>query len=95
MGGEVADGEGASADVVVHEAPQAIATGVVLHPARLEGGILAVVGKHQQPPPLGMVQHVLGQHMDIGHGGGADGAGGFSVAAKDVAARGLAGHTGG
>ena len=43
-------GSGVSAvgDDLVHHVPQPDAAGVVLHPARLKGGVLAAVGKDDE-----------------------------------------------
>ena len=64
-----------------------------MHPAGLEGGVLPVVGKHQQAPALGAVDHALGQHMHIGHRGGAHRAGRLAVVAAKPAATRAARHT--
>jgi hypothetical protein len=42
---------------------------MILHPAGLEGGILAIVAEDQQALSLGVVHHVLRQDVDIGHVG--------------------------
>ncbi len=58
----------APGDALHHERTQAEAAGVVAHPAGLERRVLAVVGEHQEPPALGAVDHVLGQHVHVGDG---------------------------
>jgi len=90
MGGEIPDGEGSLANLFVHEAAETEATGMILHPSGLEGGILAVVGKDQQAFALGVVEHTLGQHMHISSGGGADGTNGFAVLPEGLIAMGFA-----
>lgn len=63
---------------------------MILHPSGLESGILAVVAEDQQPRPFGMMDHVLGQHVDIRHVGGAHGAGRLAVGAAEAPAVGTA-----
>ena len=58
---------------------------MVLHPAGLEGGVLPVVAEHQQPRPLGVVHHVLREHVHVGDIGGAHRAGRLAVVAADAA----------
>ena len=54
----------------VHHVPQADAAGVVLHPARLEGGVLAAVGEDDQllVALRGGVDHRLGEDVNVGDG---------------------------
>ena len=76
---QVAYRESPLLQTVGHQCAQAEAAGVVFHPAGLESGLLAVVAEDQQALSLGVVHHVLGEDMDIGHIGGAHGACGFAV----------------
>ena len=52
-------------DAFRHQRPQPEAAGVVLHPARLERGVLAVVAEDEQAPPLRVVHHVLGKDVHV------------------------------
>ena len=53
-------------DDLVHHVPQADTPGVVLHPARLKGGVLAAVGKDDELLVAlgGGVDHRLGQECE-------------------------------
>ena len=75
-----------AAQSVRHQRPQAKPACVVLHPSGLEGGILAVVAEHEQPPPLRLLDHVLGQNVHVGGGAGAHGPRRFAVAAATAPA---------
>ena len=70
--GEVADGNRTVLHSRGHQGTQAVAAGVILHPARLESGILPIVAKDQQPGPFGVVHHVLGENVHVGHVSGAN-----------------------
>ena len=52
----------------MHHVPQPDAAGVVLHPARLEGGVLTAVGKDDEllVPLRGGVDHRLGENVNVG-----------------------------
>ena len=67
VGREIADGPVAVLDTIRHQRPEPETTGVVLHPTGLERSVLAVVAEHQQALALGVVNHVLRQHMDVRH----------------------------
>ena len=81
-GCQVADGRGAVREPFAHERAQTKAAGVVLHPAGLERGVLAVVAEDEQAPSVGVLHHVLGQDVHIGYVDGSHFAGGFAVSAS-------------
>ena len=61
-------GEPLLGDHLVHHVPQPDAAGVVLHPARLEGGVLAAVGEDDEllVALRGGVDHRLGEDVNVG-----------------------------
>ena len=52
-------------DAFRHQCPQAEAARVVLHPARLERRVLAVVAEDEQAAALRVVDHVLGEDVHV------------------------------
>ena len=65
--GEVADRARILPDPFRHQRPQPETARVILHPAGLERGVLAVVAEHQQAAARGVVHHVLRQHVHVRH----------------------------
>ena len=85
--GQVADRPAAAAaEAVRHQRPQPEPACVVLHPAGLEGGVLAVVAEHEQARARRVVDHVLRQDVDVGGVAGAHRPRRFAVAAAAGAA---------
>ncbi|MGD9512255.1 MAG: hypothetical protein AB7X49_27325, partial [Geminicoccaceae bacterium] len=58
IGDQIADRHRAAPDPLCHQRAQPEAPGVIRHPPGLEGSILAVVGKDQEPPAFGVLDHV-------------------------------------
>ena len=63
---------------------------MVFHPAGLESGVLAVVAENQKSLTLGIVHHILGQHVDVGHIRSSNGPRRFAIAAPDAPSVGAA-----
>ena len=62
-----------------HQRPQPETPCMILHPAGLKRGVLAVITEHEQPGTLRVMHHVLCQHMDIGDIDGSHGSSRFAV----------------
>jgi hypothetical protein len=90
--GQIADGNRTVFETLGHEGAQAETTGMILHPACLEGGILPVVAENQETWPFRMVHHVLSQNMHVGHIGRTDRSRRFPVVAADTPPVGPAGE---
>ena len=69
MVGQVADGNHAFLHSLGHQCAQTESPSMILHPTGLEGGVLTVVAKDEQPRTLRVMDHVLGQDVDVGHVG--------------------------
>ena len=65
MVGDLTDGYLTAMDCIGHKVPQAESPCMVFHPTSLECRILAVVGKEQQAFSIGVLDHVLSQHVDV------------------------------
>ena len=62
---EVAHRAGTWLDALRHQRPQPESAGVILHPARLERGVLAVVAEDQQAAAFRVMHHVLGKDVHV------------------------------
>ncbi|OPY06618.1 MAG: hypothetical protein A4E66_02160 [Syntrophus sp. PtaB.Bin001] len=91
--GQIADGNGTVLETFGHEGTETETTGMILHPACLEGGILPVVAENKEPWPFRMMYHVLSQNMHVGHIGGTNRSRRFPVVAADASPIGPAGKT--
>ena len=80
-GRKVADGHRVGLQRLAHQCAEAEAACVVLHPAGLERGVLPVVAEDEKASPLGVLHHVLREHVHVGHVDGAHLAGRFPVSA--------------
>ncbi|MBK8179278.1 MAG: hypothetical protein IPK67_10405 [Planctomycetes bacterium] len=87
---EIADRNPSGAQSVCHQRADAEPTSMVLHPSGLERSVLPVVAEHEESRPLGVLHHVLRQHVNVGDVCCAHRACGLSVASPDAPARGSA-----
>ena len=62
---EVAHRAGTWLDALRHQRPQPESAGVVLHPTRLERGVLAVVAEDEQAAAFRVMHHVLGKDVHV------------------------------
>jgi hypothetical protein len=84
-GSKITDRNGTLKEPLMDERSQAVSATVVLHPACLECGILPVVGEHEEPATLGMLDHALGKHVHVRHRQGTDRTCWFTIATHVIA----------
>ena len=92
-GDQIADGTWTLPDTLRHQRPQPEAARVILHPAGLERRVLTVVAEHEQAPALGMMHHVLGEHVHVRDGDRPYGPGRLAIPSSQSPARGPARQT--